>query len=81
MFLCLPYLTEGVSSSVTSQAEIRRLVGAGTLDPYGYIVGVLFVVIAVAAICKMTSRYGVRRVSFKPTECLVIHRRLLLGAT
>ena len=61
VFLCLPYLTEGVSSSVTSQAEIRRLVGAGTLDSYGYIV-LLFVVIAVAAICKMTSRYGVRRI-------------------
>jgi cell division transport system permease protein len=61
VFFCLPYLTEGVSSSVTSQAEIRRLVGAGTLDPYGYIV-LLFVVIAVAAICKMTSRYGVRRI-------------------
>lgn len=61
VFLCLPYLTEGVSSSVTSKAEIRRLVGAGTLDLYGYIV-LLFVVIAVAAICKMTSRYGVRRI-------------------
>jgi cell division transport system permease protein len=61
VFFCLPYLTEGVSSSVTSQAEIRRLVGAGTLDPYGYIV-LLIVVIAVAAICKMTSRYGVRRI-------------------
>ena len=61
VFLCLPYLTEGVSSSVTSQAEIRRLVGAGSLDLYGYIV-LLFVVIVVAAICKMTSRYGVRRI-------------------
>ncbi len=61
VFLCLPYLTEGVSSSVTSQAEIRRLVGAGSLDLYGYVV-LLFVVIAVAAICKMTSRYGVRRI-------------------
>ena len=61
VFFCLPYLTEGVSSSVTSQAEIRRLVGAGTLDLYGYIV-LLLVVIAVAAICKMTSRYGVRRI-------------------
>jgi len=61
VFLCLPYLTEGVSSSVTSEAEIRRLVGAGTLDLGGYIV-LLFVVIVVAAICKMTSRYGVRRI-------------------
>ena len=61
VFLCLPYLTEGVSSSVTSKAEIRRLIGAGTLDLYGYIV-LLIVVIAVAAICKMTSRYGVRSI-------------------
>jgi len=61
VFLCLPYLTEGVSSSVTSEAEIRRLVGAGTLDLGGYIV-LLLVVIAVAGICKMTSRYGVRRI-------------------
>ncbi len=61
VFLCLPYLTEGVSSSVTSEAEIRRLVGAGTLDLWGYAV-LLSVVIVVAAICKMTSRYGVRRI-------------------
>lgn len=61
VFLCLPYLTEGVSSSATSKAEIRRLIGAGTLDLYGYIV-LLVVVIAVAAICKMTSRYGVRSI-------------------
>lgn len=61
VFIGLPYLTEGVSSSVTSKAEIRRLVGAGTLDLYGYIV-LLFVVVAVAAICKMTSRYGVRSI-------------------
>ncbi len=61
VFLILPYLTEGVSSSVTSEAEIRRLVGAGSLDLGGYVV-LLFVVIAVAAICKMTSRYGVRRI-------------------
>ena len=61
VFLCVPYLTEGVSSSATSQAEIRRFIGAGTLDPGGYTV-LLFVVVAVAGICKMTSRYGVRRI-------------------
>jgi cell division transport system permease protein len=61
VFFCVPYVTEGVSSSVTSEAEIRRLVGAGTLDLGGYIV-LLIVVVGVAAICKMTSRYGVRRI-------------------
>lgn len=61
VFLCVPYLTEGVSSSVTSEVEIRRLVGAGTLDWGGYLV-LIGVVVAVAGICKMTSRYGVRRI-------------------
>jgi cell division transport system permease protein len=61
VFICVPYITEGVSSSVTSKVEIQRLVGAGTLDLGGYIV-LLLVVVAVAAICKMTSRYGVRRI-------------------
>jgi len=60
LFLSLPYLTEGVSNSATSAAEIRRLVGAGTLDIGGYAVLVV-VVLAVALICKLTSRYGVRR--------------------
>ncbi len=61
VFLCLPYITEGMSSSATSEAEIRRLVGAGTLDFGGYAI-LVTVVVAVAAICKMTSRYGVRRI-------------------
>src|SRR5271166_2331849 len=60
VFLALPYLTQGLSASAASGAEIRRLVGAGSLDVGGYAV-VLAVVVAVAAICKMTSRYGVRR--------------------
>ncbi len=61
VFLCVPYLTEGVSSSVTSEVEIRRLVGAGTLDWGAYLV-LVCVVVVVAGICKMTSRYGVRRI-------------------
>jgi len=61
VFLALPYLTQGLSASAASGAEIRRLVGAGSLDVGGYAV-VLAVVVAVAAICKMTSRYGVRRI-------------------
>jgi cell division transport system permease protein len=60
-FLGLPYIPESVSGSVAVEAEVRRLVGAGTLDFGGYVVLVM-VVIAVAAICKMTSRYGVRRI-------------------
>jgi cell division transport system permease protein len=61
VFFSLPYVTEGMSSTATSAAEIRRLVGAGTLDIGGYIV-LFLVVVSVSAICKMTSRYGVRRI-------------------
>ncbi len=61
VFLSLPHITERMGSTATSEAEIRRLVGAGTLDFGGYAVLVM-VVIAVAAISKMTSRYGVRRI-------------------
>ncbi|MGO8954350.1 MAG: cell division protein FtsX [Rhodomicrobium sp.] len=61
VFLAMPYITEGMSGSAAAEAEIRRLVGAGTLDIGGYAV-LACVVVAVAAICKMTSRYGVRRI-------------------
>jgi cell division transport system permease protein len=60
-FAAIPFITQSMSDSATSEAEIRRLVGAGTLDPGGYII-LLVVVLAVATICKMTSRYGVRRI-------------------
>ncbi len=60
-FLALPYVTGSMSSSAAAEAEIRRLVGAGTLDWGGYVVLAL-VVVVVSLICKMTSRYGVRRI-------------------
>jgi cell division transport system permease protein len=61
VFLAMPYITEGMRGSAAAEAEIRRLVGAGTLDLGGYAV-LVTIVVAVAAICKMTSRYGVRRI-------------------
>ncbi len=60
-FLALPRVTESMGSSAAAEAEIRRLVGAGTLDWGGYTV-LAMVVVVVALICKMTSRYGVRRI-------------------
>jgi cell division transport system permease protein len=60
-FLALPRITESMGSSAAAEAEIRRLAGAGTLDWGGYAVLVV-VIVAVALICKMTSRYGVRRI-------------------
>jgi cell division transport system permease protein len=60
-FLALPYVTGTMGTTAAAEAEIRRLVGAGTLDAGGYVVLAL-VVVVVAVICKMTSRYGVRRI-------------------
>lgn len=61
VFSTIPLATGAVGGSVATDAEIRRLVGAGTLDLWGYLMLVI-VVIVVAAICQMTSRVGVRRI-------------------
>ena len=47
-------------SAARPHAEIRRLVGTGRLDIMGYFS--LLVVVIIAAICQLTSRYGVRRI-------------------
>ncbi len=60
-FGIMPYATAGMSGAASSAAEIERLVSAGTLDAGGYII-LLLVVVAVSGICKLTSRYGVRRI-------------------
>ncbi|WP_125461858.1 MULTISPECIES: ABC transporter permease [Rhodomicrobium] len=60
VFMFLPILTEYLSGAAT-HAEIRRLVGTGRLDALGY-ASLLIVVFAIAMICLLTSRYGVRRI-------------------
>ena len=60
VFFSLPIVTEYLSGAAT-HAEIRRLVGTGRLDTLGYL-SLSIIVVAIAAICQMTSRYGVRRI-------------------
>jgi cell division transport system permease protein len=61
VFLSFPFAAEMFGGSPATEAEIRRIVGAGTLDAGGYLLlGV--VVVVIAGICQMTSRYGVRRI-------------------
>jgi cell division transport system permease protein len=60
VFMSLPIITEFLSGAATN-AEIRRLVGTGRLDMLGY-ASLLIVVFAIAMICLLTSRYGVRRI-------------------
>ena len=60
VFFTLPIITEYLSGAAT-HAEICRLVGTGRLDIFGYS-SLLIIVVAIAAICQMTSRFGVRRI-------------------
>ncbi|MGI9381133.1 MAG: cell division protein FtsX, partial [Methyloligellaceae bacterium] len=50
-----------VGGNVVTAAEIRRLIGNASLDPPGYIL-LAIVVIVIAALCMITSRYGVYRI-------------------
>ncbi len=61
VFLVFPLLPSLFGASPATDAELRRLVGAGTLDWVGYTLLVL-VVVVVAAICRITSRFGVYRI-------------------
>jgi len=58
VFLLFPLVPSLFGASPATDAELRRLVGAGTLDWLGYALLAL-VVVAVAAICRITSRFGV----------------------
>ena len=61
VFLLLPIGMEMLGGNVVTMAEMRRLFGAGVLDLAGY--GVLVVVvIVIAALCMLTSRFGVYRI-------------------
>ncbi len=61
MFLLLPVVMRFLSSGGLAAAEFRQLVGTAVLDWPGYI---LFgaVVVVVASLCMLTSRYGVYRI-------------------
>jgi cell division transport system permease protein len=60
-FFALPFVMDLVGGGTITGAEVRRLIGTGSLDLPGY--GLLFVVvIVVAALCMFTSRIGVYRI-------------------
>jgi cell division transport system permease protein len=61
VFALMPTLMELLGGGTVSLAEMRRLVGSGTLDMIGY--GVLAaLVFVVAALCMLTSRFSVYRI-------------------
>jgi cell division transport system permease protein len=60
VFFMMPVIAESMSGAA-AHAEYRRLVGTGRLDLMGYF-SLLMVVVVIAGICQLTSRYGVRRI-------------------
>lgn len=61
VFLMLPFVMRLLSGGGLAAAEFRQLVGSAVLDWPGYLLfGV--VVVVVASLCMLTSRYGVYRI-------------------
>ncbi len=61
IFYALPYIGELFGANSVADAEVRRVIGSGTLDLPGY--GILLLMVGViAGLCQLTSRIGVRRI-------------------
>jgi cell division transport system permease protein len=61
VFVAMPMVMELLGGGAVTIAEIRRLIGIATLDPPGYfLLGI--VVLVIAALCMLTSRIGVYRI-------------------
>lgn len=61
VFLVMPVATILLGGGSMTEIELNRLIGTGTLDPAGYVL-LGIVVIVIAALCMLTSRFGVYRI-------------------
>ncbi|HFB2048466.1 MAG: ABC transporter permease [Hyphomicrobiaceae bacterium] len=61
VFSVMPLLVEFLGSGTLTNAELKRFIGNGMLDSYGYIV-LLMIVIIITLLCVLTSRFGVFRI-------------------
>ena len=61
VFLAMPTVMELVGGGTMSLAEVKRVIGSGSLDAAGFLL-LGIVVIVVAALCMLTSRFGVYRI-------------------
>ena len=61
VFLAMPMVMELLGGGAVTIAELRRLIGIASLDPPGYfLLGI--VVLVIASLCMLTSRIGVYRI-------------------
>lgn len=61
VFFGMPSAMELLGGGTVTMAELHRLIGSGALDGPGYIL-LATVVVVVAALCMLTSRFGVYRI-------------------
>ena len=61
VFFTMPMVMELLGGGSVTVAEVRRLVGSGSLDGPGYAL-LSLVVVVIAALCMVTSRLGVFRI-------------------
>ena len=61
VFLAMPLVMQTLGGGSVTQAEMSRLVGTGSLDLKGYLL-LVGLVIVIAALCMLTSRFGVKRI-------------------
>lgn len=61
VFISMPLAMDVLGGGSLSVGEMRRLFGTGWLDAQGYVL-LCIVVVVIAALCMLTSRYGVYRI-------------------
>ena len=66
-FFAMPWITDFLGGGSITESEVRRLFGSGSLDLPGYIL-IGIVVVVIAALCMLTSRYGVFRILHSQSE-------------
>lgn len=58
VFLLMPWVVPLLGGGAVTLAEMHRLIGSGTLDAAGHVL-LIIVVVVIAALCMLTSRFGV----------------------
>jgi cell division transport system permease protein len=61
VFIFMPFFMRVLGGSNMTSAEVRRLLGTAALDLPGFIL-LGIVVVVIAALCMLTTRYGVYRI-------------------
>lgn len=61
VFVVMPTAMELLGGGTVTVAELHRLIGTGALDAAGFVL-LGIVVVVIAALCMLTSRYGVFRI-------------------